>query len=464
MDHTQLVLKNPDDIQAIVYPRLEDLEYPDQVVAAASEDFELVLDFFDDVQQEDKLWKARTGLNENTLCGAIETLIFMSDKPISLAKIRGAIDEDLPLRVIHEAISRLQAGYEEGHHGIRLVEVAEGYQFRTKATYSRFVQDLFKVNSLVLTPTALEVLAIIAYKQPVGRPNIDQIRGVDSSHIVRGLMDKRLVKVVGRSDEMGRPVLYGTTPEFLEVFNLASLSDLPPEHELDELAGQSVGKISDISGLVHSGDKERFVFDELAELDELSETIKSIAAETDFTASLKLEDKKRTNENGEVVKTAFDLLEEFVHRQQIVDANTRAAASVLPTGFADATIVRDLEAGPYNIPHDEEDDFEMIDLDTGEPIRPEDVQEGLAAFREDNETEEEALERALDDAFERLTAQRFEDEAEQFEGEMSELTDEVEQLENDLEGLSQGIRMQGNDLDLDLDFLESDKNSPEETL
>jgi segregation and condensation protein B len=421
-NHTpELILQDPDQIQAIVYPMACDLEYP-------REELTLELDYLDDTLQEDKLWKARTGLNEDTLCGAIETLVFMSDRPIALAKIRAAIDEDLPLRVIHEAISRLQKGYEEGHHGIRLVEVAEGYQFRTKATYSRFVQDLFKVNSLVLTPTALEVLAIIAYKQPVGRPDIDKIRGVDSSHIVRALMDKRLVKVVGRSEEMGRPVLYGTTPEFMEVFNLASLNDLPPEHELDELATQSIGKISDISGLVQ-GDKKRFMFDEIAELDELSETIKSIAADTDFTLSLKVEAKKRTDEQGEKVKTAFDLLEEFVERTQLVKQMNEAHTSTLPTPFVEARVISDLEGGPYNIPLDEEEEFEMIDLDTGEPLR----------FDDEEMTEEEALSQALDDAFDRLTAQRFDEGDEQFHQEMDDLTDEVARLEDNLEGLSDGI-------------------------
>lgn len=138
----------------------------------------------------------RTGLNHDTLCGTIETIIFMCDRPISIQKIKAQIDVELPLRVVHESIARLQAEYEAKHHGLRLAEVAEGFQFRTKATYAKFVQNLFKFNALVLTPTALEVLAIIAYKQPVSRVEIDKIRGVDSSHIIRALMDKRLVKMV----------------------------------------------------------------------------------------------------------------------------------------------------------------------------------------------------------------------------------------------------------------------------
>src|SRR3954467_4309973 len=121
------------------------------VVETAADDFSLELNHYDEKAQEDMLWQARTGLNPDTLCGAIETIIFMSDRPISIQKIKAQIDNELPLRMIHESLLKLQAGYEQKHHGIRMVEVAEGYQFRTKATYSKFVQNLFKINSLVLT-------------------------------------------------------------------------------------------------------------------------------------------------------------------------------------------------------------------------------------------------------------------------------------------------------------------------
>ena len=103
------------------------------------EEFNLDLDFFNEKDQEDKLWQARTGLNTDTLCGAIETIIFMSDRPVNLLKIKTQIDNDLPLRVVHESIARLQEEYEAKHHGIRLMEIAEGYQFRTKATHSKII-------------------------------------------------------------------------------------------------------------------------------------------------------------------------------------------------------------------------------------------------------------------------------------------------------------------------------------
>jgi segregation and condensation protein B len=454
--------------------------------------FSLELNHFDQEEQEDRLWMARTGLNIDTLCGAIETVIFMSEKPISLIKIKNLIDEDLPLRVIHQSLTRLQEEYEQKHHGLRLVEVADGYQYRTKATFSKYVQDLFKVNQLVLSPTALEVLAIIAYKQPASKIEVDKIRGVDSGHIVRSLMDKRLVKVAGRSDEMGRPVLYGTTPEFLEVFNLANIDELPPEHELEDLVEDGIGKLGDIKTIVQSGDKERFVFDEIDELDDLAEAIKTISSDTDFTKSLKSEEKKKTNvsENGggpsTPKKTAFELLEEYVQRKQIIDINKESLESELISTSVDPQVISDLTAGPFNCPEEEEEEeeFQMIDLDTGLPIEDEiegevedvgpfaseeteeastnllDEVEAIELLK-DSDEEAQELSRALDEAFENLTGEKLDDE---LEGELDLDTSSLNEQEDDLEKLSEQIVQQANELDLDLNFLQEneDNSTPSE--
>lgn len=433
------------------------------------------------IVSDEILWQARTGLNAETLCGAIETIIFMSDKPVSIQKIKNLIDDEMPLKVIHEAIQKLQAEYELKHHGIRLLEVAEGYQYRTKATYSKYVQDIFKVNSLVLSPTALEVLAIIAYKQPCSKVEVDKIRGVDSGHIVRALMDKRLVKVVGRSEELGRPVLYGTTHEFLEVFNLPDISALPPEHELDEMSrATNVGKITDIKSLVKDGDKAKFKFDEIDELDQLTEQIKNISSETDFTSSLKVEEKKRIDAQGTTVKSAFDLLEEFVNKRLVTEQMKVSFESILHANFVEPQIISDLEAGPFNVPNlEEEEEFQMIDLDTGLPIDPEsdegwDLTEGIELDEDGNyesgldesefdiivdldfdkeESEEQALSKALDEAFENLTGEkmdsRLSDEEFEFGGEIEKLNEGIDNLKNDMISKAQ-------DLDLDLNFLNDD--------
>lgn len=422
-------MENQEDIQQVQ----EQIE-----VEAQSPEFALEVDFYDSNEQEDKLWQARTGLNPDTLCGAVETIVFMSEKPISIQKIKAYIDEDLPLRVLHEAIARLQNEYESGHHGLRLQEVADGYQFRTKAIYSKFVQDIFKVNSIMLTPSALEVLAMIAYKQPVSKTEIERIRGVDSSHLVRALMDKRLVKTVGRSEvELGHPTLYATTSEFLEVFNLSTISELPSEFELAEMAVNQVGEISDIKSIVNGGVRPNFNYDELEELDELSQSIKAIHADTEFTKLLMNEDKKRLSGDAEIIKSAFDILEEQVDRDMIVKQNMKATVSETLTMGPEARIV-DLEheTGLINAPVMDEEtttlDFERAELDE-----------------------------ALDEAFAKLT---FENEmTEEYEEESIEETEEEDEIElaseeNEEENANDFILSEAKKLDLDLDFLNEKEN------
>ena len=423
------------------------VESEDQPEAAAH--FSLDLDHFDEKEQEDKLWQARTGLNPDTLCGAIETLIFMSDRPISIQKIKAQIDEELPLRVVHESLTRLQADYETKHHGIRLAEVAEGYQFRTKATYSKFVQNLFKIQSLVLTPTALEVLAIVAYKQPVSKTDIEKIRGVDSSHIVRALMDKRLVKIVGRSEELGRPSLFGTTEEFLEVFNLANIEQLPPENELAELAMKpEVAAIADIKSVVFGGDRTKFEFDEFEELDQLSESIKEIAAETDFTMLLKQEEKRRIDGDSGVKRSAFDILEEFVLREESIKQNRAAVTSeplmtALEPKAADVAFEGVLNAPEVDVEWEELNRELVIDEEeSADHLNLTLADEGEEEFTLEDEAFE--LEMALNKAFENLTGEKLSD----------------DELSENLDGSIQGLDFtvdsavkEAMSMDLDLSFL-----------
>jgi len=411
----------------------------EETTSEAIDEFAFEVSHFEEKEQEDMLWQARTGLNPDTLCGAIETIIFMSDRPIAIQKIKVQIDAELPLRVIHESLSKLQAGYEEKFHGIRLVEVAEGYQFRTKATYSKFVQNLFKINSLVLTPTALEVLAIIAYKQPVSKNDVEKIRGVDSSHIIRALMDKRLVKLAGRSEELGRPSLFATTEEFLEVFNLTDISALPPEFELEEMATKNtIGTIADIKSVVFRNEEKKFNLDEFEELDKLSESIDMIASDTNFTSLLKTEEKKKSDNNTTTVrKSAFDILEDFVNRDASLKQNLVAITSETLMSVIDPKVV-DLavEGIIFNAPEEVDAEFEAM--------RAADIAELEAVEAENLAKEALELERALDLAFEQLTGEKLE------EGEMEFKVDgEINNLDMSVDLAI----LKGKDFDLDLSFL-----------
>ena len=391
---------------------------------------------------DDDLWKARTGLDEDSLCGAIETIIYMSERPISLQKIKNLIDEDLPLRLIHKSINKLQEDYELPSKGIRIIEVAEGYQFRTKPIFSKYIQNLYKVNSLMLTPTALEVLAIIAYKQPVSKTEVEKIRGVDSSHIVRGLMDKRLVRVSGRSSELGKPITYSTTQEFLEVFNLPDISSLPPESELEAMTSlNEVGTFEDFKNLVSSS-AETFNEDDLKEIEDLSKQIKSIHADTFFTKSLRLQDKKRSNNiAGEQVevKSSFDLLEEYILKEEIASQNILASQSELINTSLVPEVIRDLTQGPFNVPDVDDSDFAMIDLDTGEEIIESD--EIISSLKKEEPVESEKESEEDENSFDEL----FLSEA---EGKINELTDKAAK--------------EASDLDLNLEFL-NEEPSREDT-
>ncbi|MGB0452669.1 MAG: SMC-Scp complex subunit ScpB [Bacteriovoracaceae bacterium] len=343
--------------------------------ADETEEFSLELNFLDEEKQKEKEWKEKTGLNEVTILAAIETIVFMSEKPVSIEKIKKAINSEMPLRPIYTALSELQAKYEEPTHGIRLVEVAEGYQFRTKLNYANYVETVHKSNSFTLTPTALEVLAIIAYRQPISRTEIDRLRGVDSSHIVRALMDKRLVAIAGRSDELGRPTTFKTTPEFLEFFNLADLSDLPDEEELKEMTASGVGEISDIKDLVKKTGEGEFSFDDIDELDQLASEIKEIASDTEFTKLLKQKPKKDEEGVGAKALSPFEIIEDFLNQEQISTENQKAMESELFTAVTDVEIISNPQGeNDYNIP---EEGLDLNDLETAAPVSDGDLYEEI---------------------------------------------------------------------------------------
>jgi segregation and condensation protein B len=167
----------------------------------------------------------------------IEALIFASDAPLALEKIR-IILSDIEKTEIKEAFEKLVLEYNERQGGIYLQEVAGGFQFRTRSELSPWVKKLKSSKPHSLSPQAMETLAIVAYKQPIVKSEIESIRGVDVGAPLKGLLDKKLIRIVGRKDVPGKPIIYGTTRKFLEVFNLKDLMDLPNLRELKELNQQ----------------------------------------------------------------------------------------------------------------------------------------------------------------------------------------------------------------------------------
>jgi segregation and condensation protein B len=167
----------------------------------------------------------------------IEALIFASDAPLALEKIC-IILSDVEKKEIKEALEKTILEYDERQSGIYLQEVAGGFQFRTRPELSPWIKKLKSTKPHSLSPQAMETLAIVAYKQPIVKSEIESIRGVDVGGPLKNLLDKKLVRIVGRKDVPGKPIIYGTTRKFLEVFNLKDLLDLPNLRELRELNQQ----------------------------------------------------------------------------------------------------------------------------------------------------------------------------------------------------------------------------------
>ena len=182
----------------------------------------------------EKLAAAAKRLSEPRVRTIIETLLFLSEKPLAIPELRQTTGLE-PERIT-KAMDQLSGNYREGVCGIVLHEVAGGWQLRTSPDNSEFARRFLKVKPQRLTRAALETLAIIAYRQPVTRPEIEEIRGVDCGAVVKALLERRLVKILGKKEEPGRPILYGTTREFLEFFALKDLASLPTLREFAELS------------------------------------------------------------------------------------------------------------------------------------------------------------------------------------------------------------------------------------
>ena len=173
-------------------------------------------------------------MEHDRLRSVLESLLFAAETPLTvhrLSEVLGGIEKKEIVAVLEE----LQAEYETAGRGFRLIEVAGGYQMRTPKENADWVKSLFRGRPARISRATLETLAIIAYKQPIIRAEIEAIRGVDVDGVLSTLLERRLVRIVARKDVPGRPFLYGTTTEFLELFNLKDLANLPTLKEMEEM-------------------------------------------------------------------------------------------------------------------------------------------------------------------------------------------------------------------------------------
>jgi segregation and condensation protein B len=201
----------------------------------------------------------------------IEALIFAADEPVTLkildAIFNGPAENGQPHRVpveeIRNAIAELNEEYNQQHRAFRIIQVGGGFQFATRPEYAEWVGELYKEKGKrKLSHSALETLSIIAYRQPVTKPEIEAIRGVNADYVLHTLLERGLVTITGRASTVGRPLLYGTTKEFLKHFGINDLSDLPKPRELEEIMAErnletdrKVLEVGDSSSGSESGDQ-----------------------------------------------------------------------------------------------------------------------------------------------------------------------------------------------------------------
>ena len=196
----------------------------------------------------------------------IEALIFASDVPLPLNRILKILDNIKENDVLN-TIDELNSDYENSGRSFRVCKIGGGYQLVTKPEFSKYIKSLYKsrVRSR-LSHAALEVLSIIAFKQPISRPEVDHIRGVNSDGVVKTLLERNLLTIAGRSESVGKALLYGTTDEFLRYFGINKISDLPKPRELEELLGSAQEELQ-----FPTEDEDNLLIDKLTDLDKEQE-------------------------------------------------------------------------------------------------------------------------------------------------------------------------------------------------
>ena len=221
----------------------------------------------------------------------IESLVFLAGRPLTINDLFGIFMEcpegPQPTKsVLENTLQELQQEWESRESGILLNQVAQGYEFRSHPDYAPWLRLLNKTKPQRLSASAAETLAIIAYRQPLTRMEIENVRGVDAGGMLKSLLERRLVKIVGRKEEAGRPILYATSKEFLELFGLKDLNELPPLSEFEEMVKtqnesvQTPGPDFVVSDLLSTTeelmDLEEDEKDLLSELDRSLKNLKSV--------------------------------------------------------------------------------------------------------------------------------------------------------------------------------------------
>lgn len=255
------------------------------------------------------------------MLSVIESVLFASDRPVSLAALKVVFQHtNVDTKTLKKAIEQLQSIYADPTRGVTLEEVTGGFQLRTKVDNMDFLKKISKARPFRLSGPALEVLSIIAYKQPIVKNEVDQIRGVESGHLVRALMEKGLVSFEGKTDLPGKPMAYSTTKKFLEIFGLRNLQELPTLAEIDQLLPEGIGDepeketLSDVTAMMSQTIGSTYSEGE-DELLNITDKIQSIDTSSEFFEQEKLRQKqKKERERAEDIREALAMGEPVENR------------------------------------------------------------------------------------------------------------------------------------------------------
>lgn len=247
----------------------------------------------------------------------LESLLFSSDRPLGMGTFKQVFKgTNYKTKDIKKALEALQTEYADVSRGVSLEEINGGWQLRTKVDNMDFLRKLAKARPFKLSGPALEVLAIIAYKQPIVKSEVDDIRGVESGHLVRALMEKSLVCFQGKSELPGKPMQYGTTRKFLEIFGLRNLRELPSLDEIDQLLPDGIGVEEEDEKLSDVTDKMAEEFngsysEGQEELEKIEATLGDIDTSSEFFEEEKRRQKeKRDRDRARDIREALDVGED----------------------------------------------------------------------------------------------------------------------------------------------------------
>lgn len=308
-----------EDAPALIQAEATDTESPEIESLETATEFDEENSFETEASVNDETSvEPQEFVDRDQLHSILESLLFSHDKPVSMATMREVFkNTQIKTKDIQEAIEYLKARYAESERGVMLEEIAGGYQLRTKPDNAKFIMRLSKEKAFRLTGASLEVISIVAYKQPIVKSEIDQIRGVESGHLLRALMDRGLINFQGKSDLPGKPMQYGTTRKFLEIFGLRNLKELPSLSEIDQLIPEGIGDpadeketLSDVTENMSQSIASTYSEGE-AELLDINDKLSQIDTTTDFFEQEKKREKeKRDRERAEDIREAIMLGQE----------------------------------------------------------------------------------------------------------------------------------------------------------